>query len=192
MLPGFISVCMRLGRIKAHSTVLISDTDYDSGFYERLHHCQIQYQWWMSVARFYMHTFKSRPGLQTCKNSEVFLPSCFFSSIKHPHVTETGGEWKRWDIICFNSYLTLINTFTLTRRCSRLGGGGDFHTFTHSRLGAAHHYQPLQHFIILPTCFQNFSSLYFLIHIILLVFLLFLLLLLYSIRFIFLTSANCS
>lgn len=40
------SVCVCAPRrIKAHSTVLISDTDYDSGFYERHHYCQIQYQW---------------------------------------------------------------------------------------------------------------------------------------------------
>lgn len=39
-LPGLISVCARApGGIKARSTVLISDADYDMGFYERLRYC---------------------------------------------------------------------------------------------------------------------------------------------------------
>lgn len=40
------SACVcTMGRIKARSTVLISDTDYDLGFYERLRYCQMQYLW---------------------------------------------------------------------------------------------------------------------------------------------------
>lgn len=64
MLPGFISVDVCApGRIKAHCTVLISDTDYFLAFYERLR-CQIQYQY------FCVFNFNIFPVLLTCKKNQ--------------------------------------------------------------------------------------------------------------------------
>lgn len=93
MLPGFISVDVCApGRIKAHCTVLISDTDYFLALYERLR-CQIQYQC------FCVFNFNIFPVLLTCKKIKVNLfrfleKSSQFSVTKDLHVKNIGEAWK--------------------------------------------------------------------------------------------------
>lgn len=82
MLLGFISVDVCApGRIKAHCTVLISDTDYFLAFYKRLR-CQIQYQC------FCVFNFNIFPVLLTCKK------------IKINHFRFLGKSWKIFQVFC--------------------------------------------------------------------------------------------
>lgn len=86
------SVCVcALGRIKAHSTVLISDTDYD--FYERLRHRQIQYQCCCCIQdllTFFIHGF-SKVFLLPHSSKKLKNPQASFST-KHLDVPTTGEE----------------------------------------------------------------------------------------------------
>lgn len=121
MLPGFISVDVCApGRIKAHCTVLILDTDYFLAFYERLR-CQIQYQC------FCLFNFNIFSVLLTCKKIKVnhfrFLGKVFC------HQTPVCEKHRRSvEVTEKRHHQHLINTLLLMCSLVLQAGFSHFHT----------------------------------------------------------------